>query len=523
MIAAPAQERLRTISMWTGRQTLASIEQAIGNLHQEEAQLDGAIKTATADAGRLRTGRDDALKELARVKLDEITAGRLVRNLDASERRAVQLLENGRNRMASEADRKAATLAEVQQAETARHAAAEAVEQALAAVETVSAATAKQVQTTPAWQTLAADFKAADDIAGEAEKKATQSQAELGAKQKPYDDDVLFTYLWKRKFATQAYQAGNVARMMDRMVADFIGFADVRPNYAMLLEIPARLKDHAAAKRAAAQAVREHQAEIERSALTVAGFTAKERSLSEARYKLAAAEATLTAKRTELAAIDQVRDALLKLGSEPGYAEALATIAQGDAQDDVAQLYAEARRTQTIADEAIVRRIEQIETKLGATEQELRKLRSTAQTIAERRAEAETVRERFRGAGYDHPHARFGNEVDIGTILGSLLEGAVRSGVVWDVIRGGFSTRGPFDRGNMGMGGGGFGGSGGGGLPFPFPIPGGGDSGPRGGGWRIPDSQGGWFPTGGGGGNGGDSSGGGSSNSDDGFSTGESF
>jgi hypothetical protein len=508
--------------MWTGRQTLASIEQAIGNLHQEEAQLDGAIKSAMADGERQRAARDEALKELARVKLDEITAGRLVRNLDASERRAVQLLEAGRHRITSEAERKAATLAEMKLAETARHAAAAQVEQTLAAVEAISADVRGQIQLTPAWQQLANGFKIADDIAGEAEKKAAAAQAELGAKQKPYDDDVLFTYLWRRKFATADYRAGNMARIMDRIVAEFIGFPDVRPNYAMLLEIPARLREHAASKRVAAQTLGAQQADLERAALEAAGFTVKERALTEARYKLAAAEQTLQSKRTELAAIDAVREGLMKLGNEPGYTDALATIAKGDAQDDINQLYAEARRTETTADEAIVRRIEQIDTALGETEQQLQQLRKTAQDIGQRRTEAETVRERFRGAGYDHPHARFGNEVDIGSILGSLLEGAVRSGVVWDVIRGGFRTQGPFERGSMG---GGFGGQRGrgshGGLPFPFPIPGGGDSGPRGGSWRLPESQGGWFPPadGGGASDGGSSS----SNDDDSFSTGDKF
>ena len=48
------------------------------------------------------------------------------------------------------------------------------------------------------------------------------------------------------------YSAGNFARLMDRMVADFIGFGDVRANYAALIEIPLRLREHATAKRAAA-------------------------------------------------------------------------------------------------------------------------------------------------------------------------------------------------------------------------------------------------------------------------------
>jgi hypothetical protein len=498
--------------MQTGRQTLASIEQAIGRLHQEETQLDGAMKAAMTDAQRLREQRDEALKQLARVKLDEITAGRLVRNLDASERRAVQVLENGRLRLTAEAERKVKALAQMQQAEAARHAAALEVEQALAEVEKQRLVAQTRVQQTADWQQLAADFKAADSIAKEAEKKAEQSQAELGAKQKPYDDDPLFAYLWRRKFATAAYNAGNFTRMMDRMVADFIGFADVRPNYAMLREIPARLMDHAGQKRAAAQQIADARSELERVALVAADIGTRERLLAEARHRLAGAEATLAARQTELKAIDQVREMLLKTGSDPGYVEALATIAQGDAQDGVAQLYAEARRTATTADEAIVQKIEQIDGDLGNTERDIAKLRQTAQALGERRLEVENVRERFRGAGYDHPHVVFGNDRDIGNVLGTVLEGAVRSGILWDLIRGGFSTRSSSGRPEFG----------GVSFPFPFPIPGGGDNGPAGGGWRVPDSQGGWFPPSGGGGNSG-SSGGSRSDDDDSFSTGDRF
>ena len=32
--------------MWTGRQTLSSIENAIANLHKEEGQLDAALRSA---------------------------------------------------------------------------------------------------------------------------------------------------------------------------------------------------------------------------------------------------------------------------------------------------------------------------------------------------------------------------------------------------------------------------------------------------------------------------------------------
>ena len=75
--------------MWTGRQTLAAIEESMAKLQGEEGILDAALRAAVADVERLRTERNQALKELARVKLDEMMAGRLVDNLDAGEGRTV--------------------------------------------------------------------------------------------------------------------------------------------------------------------------------------------------------------------------------------------------------------------------------------------------------------------------------------------------------------------------------------------------------------------------------------------------
>lgn len=45
--------------MWTGRQTLGSIEGAIAKLRGEESQLDGALRSVMAEAERLRRDRRD--------------------------------------------------------------------------------------------------------------------------------------------------------------------------------------------------------------------------------------------------------------------------------------------------------------------------------------------------------------------------------------------------------------------------------------------------------------------------------
>lgn len=492
--------------MWTGRQTLGSIEGTIANLRGEESQLDGALRSAVAEAERLRKDRIGALRELARVKLGEMAAGRLVNNLDAGERRALQILDDYRLRIAATAERREALLKEVSSAEAERHAAAAVLEQALEALEALRAQAEARVQTTAEWTAAKAKVDAADTVAIESEKKATTSEDELGAKRKPYDDDPLFAYLWRRRFGTSEYKAGNFARMIDRIVADFIGFADVRANYAALVEIPLRLREHATAKRGETAEAQTALASIERKAMLEAGVDTREQALAEARRKLAAADDALENRHALLKKIEEERTALLSGGTDPAYNDALTTIASADGSDDLATLYREARRTPTGADEAIVRRLEAVDMSLQKADAETANLRRTAQDLARRRTEVEQVRDRFRTAGYDHPNTTFGNESDITNALKDILGGAVRSGVLWDLLRRGYSSRPRRSRSTFGAPS----------FPFPFPMPGGGTIGSAGGGWREPSSGGGWSPLPGPGG-------GGSRDDDDRFTTGGSF
>ena len=99
-------------------------------------------------------------------------------------------------------------------------------------------------------------------------------------------------------------------------------------------------------------------------------------------------------------------------------------------------LYAEARRTQNSQDEAIVAKLEAIAENLKRTESEIADLRRQIVELSRRRSEMQEVRGQFRNSGYDHPQIGFGNDSDIGNGLKNVLEGVVRSGVLWDKISG---------------------------------------------------------------------------------------
>src|SRR5918911_4254083 len=82
--------------MISGRQALATIEQTIARARNEEIRLDAALKAAADQVARLRAERTDALRQLARVKLDAMTRDGVVRTLDAAERQALDLLAQRR-------------------------------------------------------------------------------------------------------------------------------------------------------------------------------------------------------------------------------------------------------------------------------------------------------------------------------------------------------------------------------------------------------------------------------------------
>ena len=258
-------------------------------------------------------------------------------------------------------------------------------------------------------------------------------------------------------------------------------------------------------------------AAIERQAMIEAGIEPKERALAEARHKLAAAEAN--AERTPRCSSRTSRRSARPWSaadSDAAYAEALKTIAEGDAQDDIGTLYREAQRTRTPTDDMIVRRIGGLDERLAALEKEAAGLRKTAREMVR-------ASHRGRAGARTLPHLglrssrtpRSATTTRSSVVLGQILEGAVRSGILWDILRGGFGTRPSARPARLRH------------ADVSFPVP---DAGRRRRRARRrmaqPGTRGGWtppfeFPSGGGGSGGGD--GGSNDSGNDGFSTGGSF
>jgi hypothetical protein len=298
-----------------------------------------------------------------------------------------------------------------------------------------------------------------DELTGQAqqaEKKAVQAETDRDEKRRPYEEDPLFMYLWRRKFGTAAYRVNPFSRTMDRMVAWVVGYDRARANYALLNEIPERPREHARRIIGDLREERERLRALERKALVAAGIDAAEASTAKAQDVLADAERRFAEAREALAALDRSYDASVLEGDAP-YREAAELLA-ADEREDLNQLYQEALRTPTPQDEEIVRRIQATDVMITRTLRQAVDAHRQLKETAQRRAMIEREWEELRHQGYDTPYGTVGNEAALGNVLGGVLTGAVGGAILGQVLRGGFH-RGPspWDSGF------------GGGLPIPPP------------------------------------------------------
>ena len=116
-----------------------------------------------------------------------------------------------------------------------------------------------------------------------------------------------------------------------------VGYVEARPNFAMLNEIPLRLREHADRQQASARAGLDAVASLEAAAIDEAGGAVTRTARETAQARLAAIDA-------EIVELQDKRDTATKAqrdlaqGSDPAYASAIAALAETLAREDVKTL-----------------------------------------------------------------------------------------------------------------------------------------------------------------------------------------
>lgn len=416
--------------MATGTKLAGSIDAGLIDLRKQEEALAEHLRAASETLKNHRSEQAAAYRELASMRLDDIAGGKVVNSLDAAERQAVELLEEGdRARLALQA-----TIAESRKAiaatETDIDNQGDAVAAAEQALDDAEAKMQGKLAKSEAYRAQAAATEEAVRIADEAERKTALSEEDRVEKGKPYEADPLFMYLWNRGFGTSEYRSWGIIKTLDQWVARLCDYQGARPNYAMLLEIPERLRAHTDRVSEKAEQAVEALAATEKEARDADGVTALENALQGERDGLASLEKQLEQSLQALAVQEQDLGKFDR-GEDEHAMQAYEIVAQELRRDSLRRLQHEALLTPDPRDDRLVDQIEDLEGRIDEAEEDVAMRQQSLRVLADRRTELEKVRKDFREKRYHTNDFKFNDYGALEALLEGLLRGAVTGSQYW--------------------------------------------------------------------------------------------
>ena len=420
--------------MLNGLQVLGSIDQALQQSIRESEVIDREVSHLTERLLKLRDDETQTYRELARLRLNTTDGSQLVGKLSYADEQLRQLLDK-RRQTAEEIDTALDALRVRLQSLRAERDAAQAVtEERLARARVAEEAVLAELMKNPDHARLKQAAESAVQTARFASQKTAIAENDRVIKGKPYEDDPLFMYLWRRGYGTSDYRANPLTRLFDRWVARHAGYAKSRPNYAMLQEIPMRLSRHAAQLQEIAERESGAFSQLEQAALDAGESGTLRRALKEAQSSLDRLEDQLEATEQEASRLMERKNILARGEDEPTK-NAFGVLEEALRRTNIRELWEAALGTPFEEDDAAVRRLERIHAELKRVQSALENQKSIQIAHQRRLQELEKVRREYRRGGYGEGAWDFRSSDMLSVLLGEMLRGAITRDVFWDNMR----------------------------------------------------------------------------------------
>jgi hypothetical protein len=414
----------------SGPDALRSLDEALRDIRREEDDIAKRLARAAEMITKMREQEGELLSQLAAVRLDPATQKELAGEIGAAELKARDMLKAHEGELAESAGRLRGLDAEIATATAERTRLQDDAARRNEDLRALADRVRPQLAADPAFAEKLAAAKELAAIAAESMRKTAQAEADREEKGKPYRDDPLFMYLWERGYGSKTYRANNLVAFLDGQVARLVGYPEARPNFAMLNEIPMRLREHAERQEQNARAATDGIAQLESAAIDAAGGKAARETLEQLSADVAALDEKIVALE------DQRDDALktqreLAQGSDPAFSAAIKGLAEALGREDLKTLLAEARATRTGQDDTIVQQIDDVRQRVKEEDEETTDQKSRLKILAARRRELEDIQYEFKKQGFDNPRSSFGKDDLVGDLLNDFLRGGISAANYW--------------------------------------------------------------------------------------------
>lgn len=417
-----------------GPQALASLEEAMRDIRREEDEISRRVARSAERITKIKESEAELFRQLAQLRLDPAVQAQLDGQISAAEGKARDMLKaHARDVAAAEqamiaVDKKRAELVD------RRNAALGLLEDRQAQLQALTLSLNAALQADPSFQAKRRETEELDQVAEQSMRKTEQAETDREEKGRPYRDDPLFLYLWDAGYGTSRYKANNLVRYFDGMVANLVGYHKARPNYAMLNDIPLRLREHAEHQEAKVQAAEAELAALEVAAVDTAGGKPMRDAIAVASSEIEKLDAQIVDCEDQRDAAASALQALAE-GRDPAFAGAAAELAAALGREDIKRLLADARLTRTGQDDTLVAQIDDTRTRLREEEEESREQRERLKTLAARRRELEDIQWEFKKQRFDDPQSSFREDRLVGDLLNDFLRGGISAASYWDQWR----------------------------------------------------------------------------------------
>lgn len=416
--------------MRSGRETLASIEEALKDIKAQELRVQTELEEANRSQGEMAARRIEALRSLATLRARDAMADGVIDDADNLSGEVRGMLQARLrtvahlNRRRDEADGERETLVRLLDELNLQIAR---LEQEL---DRFAAEARAALKSDAAYTLLGKEHESLAGMLQKATAKAEQIARDEDEKGRPYRSDPLFMYLWNRKFGSSDYQASGLVRFLDEWVAGLIRYPDARANYAMLTEIPVRLKAHAEELARQALAAKGKLDELERAktqALAGTNLTTELKAAREEQARRNKDLAALTAELTETG--NQLR--LYAKGEDQSLRDAVHKYAAFLETETLQRLMSDAFATRTQEDDALVANIRDLGRDLEALQDKNEQRLKRLDQLFEKRQELMRLSANFRREHYEDSGSEFDDDPDLEDLLKLLLRGAISAAEYW--------------------------------------------------------------------------------------------
>ncbi len=420
--------------MISGTQTLRYLDQGLGSVRKDINRVDAELNHVSEAVHGNRRQQAESLKQLAKIRLDEISQGSFLGELEAADQRAISLLkERGRAYQQLEESIDSGSLA-LKGLEEKRQTALEVMNKKAQRVVDCEHKIQVGLESDSIYQAQLQEARKIDSIAEQAEGKAKLAEKDRLEKGRPYESNKLFIYLWNRRYGTPDYTGNSLTRYLDSWVEELSDYNKYRVNYWMLLEIPKRLKAHALEARRDSDLSLEVLVAIETEQAEQSGLPQLQSEHAQALGNVDGIDDEIEQQEHSLNLLFKQRTEFVE--AKDSYMEqSLQTLSTALSNKSVYELNDAAHQTVSNQDNLMVRELAELQEQSHDLETELRDHRRMHEAKLKRLEQLENVRRQFKNHRYDDIRSGFGNESLITSMFSQFLNGLIGSGELWRVLQ----------------------------------------------------------------------------------------